>query len=917
MKTTSTFSRTPLAQGVSLALLSCLGSSVAVPVLAQEAAPEERRIEEVFVTASYRASLIDSISSKRDSSSVIEAISAEDIGKLPDASIADSIARLPGLAAQRLDGRASSISIRGLGENFSATTVNGREQVSLSDNRGVEFDLYPAEIMSGVVVYKTPDATLPTQGIAGVIDLRTVRPLDYDERVVKINAFYEENDIGSANPDGDDSGTRLNLSYVDQMMDERLGIALVANIMESPNNEDRWNAWGYPTTADGDFVLGGAKPFVRSSMLERDTFSGVLQFDPTDSLSITADAMYIDFIDEKILRGIEVPGFWNGFTSGAATDVLAVDNGFVTEGVFQDSMVQVRNDFERREAELTNYGLNVTWDFNDDWRLMADYGRSEVDRTVWSLESYAGTGRGNDVGLSDTIGFSQVSQEGTTFNPGLDYSDSSLIEMGGALNWGNGVTVAPDAQDGFINIPEVEDELDTLRLEAERSFNGEFLDRVKFGVYYSDRTKSKIDTGVFLTLPQYPDTLPIPEQYRVGSVSLDFIGMGDMVAYDSFAFWQDGGYVETLEDLTVGARSVNDWSVTEEITIGYVRVDFATQVFAIETTGNLGLQYVDTDQRSTGKAVQIVDGLVEIIDSRGGSTYDDWLPSLNVNFLLTDEQQLRMGLSKTLSRSRMDRMNAGFNYGFDQAQNIPGGAPFTANGGNPELEPNRADQFDISYEYYFRDDGYIAVAAFYKDLQNWQIQTDVPFDIADLVDPATLPSSIQSTLGLANVWTEADGGSVEGVELTAAVPFGVFADPLEGFGLVASATFIDSALDAPDGGEIPVPGLSDEIVNVTAYYERAGFQVRASMRKRSDFQGQRFSTSFVREDITVVGAELWDAQIGYDFSESNVHWLQGVVITLQGMNLTDEPYITENTDGFIIDFQEYGRTYLLGLSYQF
>ena len=106
---------------------------------------------------------------------------------------------------------------------------------------------------------------------------------------------------------------------------------------------------------------------------------------------------------------------------------------------------------------------------------MADYGRSEVDRTVWSLESYAGTGRGNDVGLSDTIGFSQVSQEGTTFNPGLDYSDSSLIEMGGALNWGNGVTVAPDAQDGFINIPEVEDELDTLRLEAERSFNGEFL----------------------------------------------------------------------------------------------------------------------------------------------------------------------------------------------------------------------------------------------------------------------------------------------------------------------------------------------------------------------------------------------------------------------------------------------------------
>ena len=147
------------------------------------------------------------------------------------------------------------------------------------------------------------------------IDLRTVRPLDYDERRVTLNAFYETNEIGAENPDGDDAGQRATVSYIDQFMDDRLGIAVVANVMESPNNEDRWNAWGYPTTGDGDFVLGGAKPFVRSSLLDRDTFTGVIEFDATDKLKVTADAMYIDFVDEKLLRGIEIPGAWNGFTA--------------------------------------------------------------------------------------------------------------------------------------------------------------------------------------------------------------------------------------------------------------------------------------------------------------------------------------------------------------------------------------------------------------------------------------------------------------------------------------------------------------------------------------------------------------------------------------------------------------------------
>ncbi len=147
---------------------------------------------EVIEVKGFRGSVVESINTKRFSTQVVESISAEDIGKLPDSSIAESIARLPGLTAQRLDGRASRVSIRGFGENESGTTFNGREQVSIGDNRGVEFDLYPSEIMSGVTVYKTPNASIDAEGIAGVINMQTVRPLSKGERVVQVNGQYEQ-----------------------------------------------------------------------------------------------------------------------------------------------------------------------------------------------------------------------------------------------------------------------------------------------------------------------------------------------------------------------------------------------------------------------------------------------------------------------------------------------------------------------------------------------------------------------------------------------------------------------------------------------------------------------------------------------------------------------------------------------------
>ncbi len=135
-------------------------------------------MEEVVVTGTFRASLINQIETKRDNTSIVDAISAEDIGKLPDSSVAESLARLPGVSGERRNGRVSGISVRGFKEDYVGTTLNGRELLGMGDNRGVEYDLYPSEIVSGMVVYKTPDATQMVQGIGGIVDIRTNRPLD-------------------------------------------------------------------------------------------------------------------------------------------------------------------------------------------------------------------------------------------------------------------------------------------------------------------------------------------------------------------------------------------------------------------------------------------------------------------------------------------------------------------------------------------------------------------------------------------------------------------------------------------------------------------------------------------------------------------------------------------------------------------
>ncbi|PKG86245.1 TonB-dependent receptor [Colwellia sp. 75C3] len=908
---------------MTLALLSSGLMALSTQAFAAEEINADKKAEtgiEVIQVTGIRGSLIKSINTKRFSSEVVESISAEDIGKLPDSSIAESIARLPGVAAQRVNGRASVITIRGLGEDFNSTTFNGREQVSIGDNRGVEFDLYPSEIINEVVVYKTPDSALTTQGIGGTVDMRSVRPLDQDKRTISFNYRAEKNGMDAVNPEMDNTGHRAAFGYIDQFADDTIGVAIAYSTTASPSQEERWNAWGYDEAGpDGELRLNGAKPYVRSSELKRDSLMGVLEFAPTDDLHITADALYIDFEENSVLRGIELPlnASRGGYTNNE------VQGNVVTSGSIADVKTLMRNDVDFRTAEMFATGINLEYIINDRWSVEADISYSQVERESWGLESYAATGRGDNQGAGDNISYQlKPGGSGAIFTPSLDYSDRSLFELGAARSWGNDI-VGSDGQDGFINLPSVEDELLSLKLAAAVDIDTDYFDSIQFGIHYNEREKSKVDRGQYLRLKDYPNTTAVPAEFDLGNVDLGFIGMGEMIAYDSLGFYNAGGYDSFEQGDTATDRWSNTWTVNEEVLTLFAKANISAEIGGMGVTGNLGLQVVNIDQSSDGYGALLEDGLSIVSELSDGTDYTEVLPAINLNFALTEDQVLRVGAARTMAKSRMDRMKISGALTWEESANIPANAtdptksPWGGDSGNAALKPIIATQFDLSYEYYFSPEGYLAAAYFYKDIADWQLNVQTVKDFTGVQVPGG--STPVTNSGTVSSWQNQTDATVSGVELTATIPFNAFSDVLEGFGTVVSATFLDSELKDQEGINTPIPGLSEEVYSWTTYYERAGFQIRASMRYRAEHLGEVAGLSQTRQEVNVAEETLWDAQIGYDFGEGGFTSLEGLTITLQGQNLTDEPFQTYTGDDKIAvrDHQSYGRNFLLGFAYQF
>ncbi|KUO54239.1 MAG: TonB-dependent receptor [Sphingomonadales bacterium BRH_c3] len=915
-------------------------------------APDQAEDGEILVTG-LRYGLATSIDTKKESLSIVEVVSAEEIGKLPDVSIAESLARLPGLTSQRVNGRSQVISIRGFAPDFGTTLLNGRQQASSGDNRAVEFDQYPSELLSSVVVYKTPDAGIAGMGLSGTADLRTVRPLAYGKQAIAMNVRGELTSGDKLNDDVRKYGGRLSVSYIDQNEAGTLGWALGYAYLDSPSKNQHYKGYNYetfgadfvrdrisPDSADTATFLTGQEIFATSRLNKRHGMIGILEWEPSDAVHLTSDLYYSKFKQREVTRGAQwFSNVWadNQNFSNVTTTKFAGSQVAVT-GTNTGVAPIIRNDLNTREDDLFSAGLNGEFEMTDRLRFTGDlsYSRNERDESI--TETYAGFGccatsaTQNANRVFDTIDWDisgALAGGFPTYSTGLNYADASQVSLGDRAPWGGW------GHDGQTKEPHVTEEVYALDLGFQYDVDG-FFDRFDVGMNFTHREKRKRVDEFDLNLKNGRLQSLVGSEFLANPTSLGFAGFGDVLAvnlekalpvfYDRITFINNDTFDKA-------------WMIEEEVLTLYAK----GTIDAGNLRGNIGVQVVNQRQESTGSAINRTQTPTEVTEITRRASYTDILPSMNLIYDLGGGHNLRLAAARQMARPRMDEMRANFLPSFSNPCGgsppcVPGQEinPWSATGGNPLLEPWRAWAFDVSYEWYLGKASYISIAGFYKDLSNFIFTQRQPFDFTGLPLPPTaanIPDGvIISPIGQINQPANGQGGSIKGIELTAALELGRIIEPLDGLGVIGTYSYTDSNL-RPTASENPdviqatrIAGLSGDVYNVTGYFEKWGFQARMSYRWRSAFKGEVTQLFAVRGATEILAEEDASAQIGYTFQPGST--LEGLGLLFQVNNLTNSPFRTRlgvdaggvrTADGSFLPevVEKYGRQFLFGFSYKY
>ncbi len=898
--------------------LSQVAAGCSLLALATLAQAQNQTLDTVTVTG-IRKGIEDAISVKKNADAIVESVSAEDIGKLPDVSIAESIARLPGLSAQRVAGRAQVISVRGLSPDFATTLLNGRELVSTGDNRSVEFDQYPSELLSGVTVYKTPDASLVGQGLSGTIDMLTVRPLNFGGRVVSLNARGQRNSLGSA-ADSSGNGNRFSASYIDQFANKTVGLAIGFAHQETPVQEEQvglyepWKVADRPGVATGSYVSDGIKALRRTGKTERNGVMGTLEFRPSKNWTSVVDGFWSKAKQVDTANQFELNLQYNGNfpckPDCTWTQNTTNANSTQVGGTITNVYPLVRGMYQKREDEITAAGWNNKFTLDSGITVVADINFSKAKRNELSLENNTQLSPTGGVPY-DTVKLDFSSSGFSSIVPTLKYSDPSKLFLRNTI-YGS----------GYGKTPKVEDELSGFKLTSNIPLANPLAGLVSdfdIGLSYVDRSKKKRQPEGNINVGAQGDTT-IASELQYGLVDLSFAGLGQIPSWNvpaAVARYMTFNPSDTADYLISKA-----WDVKEKTTTAFLRANLDSSLAGVPMRGNFGLQLVRVEQSSSAN---YWDGTAaagsQVKPITDGKTVTDVLPSLNLAFSLADDQTLRLAVARQMARPRVDQLRSALEFGIDKATGKPG-----ASGGNAQLDPWIANAFDVSYEKYFGSKAYVAAAAFYKDLKSYiYTQTNQSYDfskfIAGYVPPAGSPAALPT--GSYSAPYNGQGGKLKGVELSASLPLNLLSPTLNGFGVIASASFNSSNIKVKDpesassvGDDfITLPGLSKRVYNLTAYYERDGFEARISQRKRSDFIGEIGNFAGNRTLRYVVGESIVDLQLGYTFNQGTA---KGLSLVFQVNNLGDDAYRTyASSRDRPLEYMKWGRTYLVGAGYKF
>jgi iron complex outermembrane receptor protein len=785
-------------------------------------------LSEFTVNGSYASSLEMAAQEKQASPAIVEVIAPEDIGVLPDVSIADDLVRLTGVTSQRVNGRNQEITIRGLDPDFNVGLLDGVEQATTGDNRDVQYDQYPSALVGGVIVYKSGEADL-LGGIGGTIDLQTTSPLSFDHRVVALDAYYNWTSFGQLTPGQKVGGEDYSASYIDQFANGTEGIFVGYAHREDPYEGQQFQAWGYPTDSAGNLVLGGMRIYVSNDLLKSDSAVAVIESKPNDSIHSKVD-FFLSYSDEnQLLRGMEVP--MAEWSSAVLQPGVTSSGGMDTKYTLTNIQPVVRNMVTQTTSHLASVIWNLDLAEKSSWPVKFQAGWSSASQRQEVLETYSGLGFAGGAADADTF---MVTQEPGSSPPSIvsstDYSNASLFTLTDPQGWGTG-TFPVTGMEGYLKYFIGYDVADSFKLSTTHELDASIFKDVVVGLSYSQRFKQfgQNPTGYLVNADGKPQAALPP---IIGTTNLSFIGNLHPIAYDPNAAL-NGGLYTFVPNPNPGTWEGDNYNVWEDVTRPFVKFDLKGDIFGLPFDGNIGVTGDFASQNSTGFSGN---GGNVVVPVAGGASYADALPSLNLVFRPTKRDQIRFFAGRQEMRPTMYQMRDARDYGYNAANALSTiDSPWSGTSGNPAIKPWIADSVDLDYEHYFANGGgFVSLAVFEKKLLSYIYQQNTVTNFAGY--PYTGPTPVLEQ-GITSEYVNGQGGNLSGVEANIQITSDLITGgAVRGFGVQLNGLVVDSSIKpwGPTNPSAPLPDMSKKSANVQLFYEGYGFTARISEHYQSE-----------------------------------------------------------------------------------
>ncbi|MDB5422548.1 MAG: hypothetical protein JWR59_2495, partial [Brevundimonas sp.] len=814
------FLRASCLVGVSLGALTL--ATYAQAQTTPEPDQDATAVDEVVVTG-FRASLAAALSIKRREAGVVDAISAEDIADFPDTNLAESIQRIPGVSIDRDAGEGRSITVRGLGPDFTRTRINGIEAqatTSATDSsgganrgRGFDFNVFASELFNNITVRKTASAEVEEGSLGATIDLRTSRPFDYQGFTAAASVQGGYNDLSQS------WSPRYAVLASNTWFDGQLGALASYAFSKKDSIEEGFSSvrWG-PANGDNGFQNPSALPGGAASAgvvyhpriprygrltheQERTGAALSLQFRPANGKTLmTFDSLYSKLDSTRRENFLEAWSFSRNATQGGKPEVDIVETvvdpatGEMVYGRFNDVDMRTENRFDVLETEYTQNTFALEQEFTDNFKFTGTIGRSKSEFAN-PLQVNAIIDRQN------VAGYSWDFRE----NP-----DLPLISYG--FNVADPNSWAITGPTGLLR--------SELRLTtsyqtniyetAEGAFEWNVNDAFTLKAGLSRKEYTSTGTG-YSRLNNVNDAPALPAGTSMSSVTQLLTGFGrnldlptgsatswvipDLEALRTLYRWDcncntgvAGGDFRLL-GLDNPSAFANFREITETDTGYWAQAEWDTTLFGVPFRGNVGVRQVKTELESLG--FSNIGNLP--VATRGSNEYDDTLPSLNLAFEPVEDLQIRFAASKVMARPPITNLVPVYTLSAATAPNP------SASLGNVDLEPYRATTYDLSVEWYFAPESLLSFAYFYKDISTFVQTTATTLTYAQLtaIDPVAFPAGARSAT-LSHVFTtqaNTEGGPLKGFEITYQQPFRFLPGFLSNLGTQLNYTHVESQID--------------------------------------------------------------------------------------------------------------------------